>query len=70
MSGFSWQEARFHELNNNGPGSRITPTRPQLDPALAGEYTVDAYLRGADGWAPQLAGTRADATGAGSGSQA
>ncbi len=67
MSGFSWQEARFHELNNNGPGSRVTPTRPQLDPALAGEYTLEAYLRGADGWAPQLAGTRADSTAAPSG---
>lgn len=67
MSGFSWQEARFHELNNNGPGSRVTPTRPQLDPALAGEYTLEAYLRGTDGWAPQLAGTRADSAAAPSG---
>ncbi|MFM9274445.1 pectinesterase family protein [Pseudarthrobacter sp. NKDBFgelt] len=67
MSGFSWQEARFHELNNNGPGSRVAPNRPQLDPALAGEYTLEAYLRGADGWAPQLAGTRADSTAAPSG---
>jgi pectinesterase len=67
MSGFSWQEARFHELNNNGPGSRITPARPQLDPALAPEFTVEAYLRGADGWAPQLAGTRVDSTAAASG---
>ncbi|PNI08870.1 pectin esterase [Arthrobacter sp. AFG7.2] len=64
MSGFSWQEARFHELNNNGPGSRITPARPQLDPALAGEFTLAEYLRGADGWSPQLAGTRADSTAA------
>ncbi|TLM84249.1 pectinesterase family protein [Pseudarthrobacter sp. NamE5] len=62
MSGFSWQEARFHEFNNNGPGSRITATRPQLDPALAGEFTLEEYLRGTDGWAPQLAGTRADST--------
>lgn len=60
MSGFSWREARFHEFNNNGPGSRITPTRPQLDPALAAEFTLEEYLRGTDGWAPHLAGTRMD----------
>ncbi|WP_104043762.1 pectinesterase family protein [Arthrobacter sp. ZGTC412] len=62
MSGFSWREARFHEFNNNGPGSRITADRPQLDPALAKEFTLEAYLHGTDGWAPQLAGTRADST--------
>ena len=62
MSGFSWREARFHEFNNNGPGSRITPERPQLDPGLAQEFTLEAYLRGSDGWAPQLAGSRSDST--------
>ncbi|MGF9650351.1 pectinesterase family protein [Pseudarthrobacter oxydans] len=62
MSGFSWREARFHEFNNNGPGSRITPERPQLDPGLAQEFTPEAYLGGTDGWAPQLAGSRADST--------
>ncbi|MDQ0871246.1 pectinesterase [Arthrobacter sp. V1I9] len=62
MSGFSWREARFHEFNNNGPGSRVTAGRPQLEPALAKEFTVEAYLHGTDGWAPQLAGTRADST--------
>ena len=60
MGGFSWQEARFHEFNNNGPGSRTTPDRPQLDPRLAGEFTAGAYLQGADAWAPQLAGSKAD----------
>ena len=60
MSGFSWREARFHEFNNNGPGSRITTERPQLDPGLAQEFTVEAYLQGTDGWAPQLAGGRSD----------
>ncbi len=60
MSGFSWREARFHEFNNNGPGSRITPERPQLDPGLAQEFTLEAYLQGIDGWAPQLAGSRSD----------
>jgi len=62
MSGFSWREARFHEFNNNGPGSRITTERPQLDPGLAQEFTVEAYLQGTDGWAPQLAGGRSDST--------
>jgi pectinesterase len=62
MSGFSWREARFHELNNYGPGSRITPDRPQLEPGLAEDFTLGAYLHGSDGWAPQLAGTRADST--------
>lgn len=60
MSGFSWQEARFHEFNNNGPGSRTTQHRPQLDPRLAEEFTAGAYLQGADAWAPQLAGSKAD----------
>lgn len=62
MSGFSWREARFHELNNNGPGARITPDRPQLDPALADDFTTGAYLHGTDAWAPQLAGSKADST--------
>jgi pectinesterase len=62
MSGFSWKEARFHEFSNYGPGSRITPDRPQLEPGLAAQFTLEAYLQGTDGWAPQLAGTRADST--------
>jgi pectinesterase len=62
MSGFSWREARFHEFNNHGPGARITPDRPQLEPELAGDFTLEAYLQGTDGWAPQLSGTRADST--------
>jgi pectinesterase len=62
MSGFSWREARFHEFNNHGPGARITPDRPQLEPELAGDFTPESYLQGTDGWAPQLAGTPADST--------
>lgn len=62
MSGFSWRDARFHELNNNGPGARISPDRPQLDPALSGDFTRDAYLHGIDAWAPQLEGSQADST--------
>jgi len=60
MSGFSWREARFHEYNNRGPGAQVTPDRPQLPGAEAGNFTVRNYLQGADGWAPQLAGTTAD----------
>lgn len=60
MSGFSWREARFHEFNNNGPGSPTTADRPQLPPSLAADFTTEAYLRGTDGWAPQLSGTRVD----------
>ncbi|WP_258803493.1 pectinesterase family protein [Pseudarthrobacter sp. NS4] len=60
MSGFSWREARFHEYNNRGPGAQVTPDRPQLPGAEAGNFTVRNYLQGTDGWAPQLAGTTAD----------
>ncbi|MFB0838682.1 pectinesterase family protein [Arthrobacter sp. E44] len=60
MSGFSWQEARFVEYNNRGPGSQVTPDRPQLPGPEAGNYTVRNYLQGTDGWAPQLAGSTAD----------
>ncbi|MDQ0925847.1 pectinesterase [Pseudarthrobacter sp. W1I19] len=62
MSGFSWRGARFHEFNNYGPGSRTTADRPQLEPELAEDFTLETYLRGTDGWAPQLAGTWADST--------
>jgi pectinesterase len=70
MSGFSWRDARFHELNNNGPGSRITPDRPQLDPQQANDFTIGAYLRGTDAWAPQLAGSKADSAALGLGQPA
>lgn len=62
MSGFSWRDARFHEHNNRGPGAQVTPDRPQLPAAEAGNYTVRTYLQGTDGWAPQLAGSTADSS--------
>lgn len=62
MSGFSWKDARFFEFNNRGPGAQITPDRPQLPPAQAHEFTLPAYLSATDGWAPHLAGTKADST--------
>ncbi|WP_309081704.1 pectinesterase family protein [Zhihengliuella sp.] len=62
MSGFSWKDARFAEFHNSGPGSAVSADRPQLSVAEAAEYTAARYLGGADGWAPQLAGTPADST--------
>jgi pectinesterase len=62
MSGFSWREARFHELTNRGPGAQVTADRPQLPAAEADNYTVRTYLQGTDGWAPQLTGTAADSS--------
>ncbi|MDS2171133.1 pectinesterase family protein [Nesterenkonia sp. CL21] len=62
MSGFSWRDARFVEFENRGPGSQVTEDRPQLPVESAPEHTVAAYLAADDGWAPQLAGTPADAS--------
>lgn len=62
MSGFSWQDARFFEFHNRGPGAKVTADRPQLPAALETGFSLAAYLGGTDGWAPQLAGTRADST--------
>ncbi|GAA4918639.1 pectinesterase family protein [Nesterenkonia rhizosphaerae] len=62
MSGFSWREARFFEHKNRGPGSQRSGERPQLPRELEDSHTVAAYLSGADGWAPQLAGSQADAS--------
>jgi pectinesterase len=39
-----WQDARFAEFRNYGPGALITPDRPQLTPAEARAYTPAAYL--------------------------
>ncbi|WP_433830120.1 pectinesterase family protein [Actinoplanes sp. CA-015351] len=47
-----WEEARFAEYRNVGPGATVTADRPQLTDEEAVAYTVDAALRGADGWSP------------------
>ncbi|MEU4561538.1 pectinesterase family protein [Actinoplanes sp. NPDC023936] len=47
-----WEEARFAEYRNAGPGAAITPDRPQLTREQAAGYTVAAALRGSDGWNP------------------
>ncbi|WP_010524742.1 pectinesterase family protein [Nesterenkonia sp. F] len=62
MSGFPWQQARFAEHHNRGPGGFVSADRPQLSPEAAAEHTVAAHLHGGDGWAPQLLGTAVDAT--------
>ncbi|MEU4691618.1 pectinesterase family protein [Actinoplanes sp. NPDC023714] len=41
-----WEEARFAEYRNVGPGAAVTPDRPQLTSAEAAAYTVEAALRG------------------------
>ncbi|AIR97695.1 pectinesterase family protein [Streptomyces glaucescens] len=43
---FPWQEQRFTEYRNLGPGARITvpENRPRLTAAQAGEHTRRAYL--------------------------
>ncbi|MEU4245585.1 pectinesterase family protein [Actinoplanes sp. NPDC026619] len=59
MSGFPWQEARFFEYRNTGPGAAINENRPQLDPADAPGFTRESYLAGADNWQPwRFAGHR------------
>lgn len=52
MSGFPWQEARFTEYRNYGPGATVTADRPQMSADEAARHTVTAYLAGPDGWAP------------------
>jgi pectate lyase/pectin methylesterase-like acyl-CoA thioesterase len=52
MSGFPWQEARFTEYRNTGPGAAVTAERPQMTDADAAGHEVADYLAGPDGWAP------------------
>ena len=50
---FPWQDARFYEYQNTGPGSAAAAGVPQLTAAQAATYTVAAYL---GSWRPRLAG--------------
>ncbi|MGW6905570.1 hypothetical protein [Streptomyces sp. NPDC054940] len=52
MSGFPWQDARFAEYRNHGPGAAVTADRPQMGDDEARTHTVADYLKGADGWKP------------------
>jgi hypothetical protein len=47
---FPWQDARFYEYQNTGPGSAAAADVPQLTPAQAAGYTVAGYL---GGWRPR-----------------
>ncbi|XVU22509.1 pectinesterase family protein [Actinoplanes sp. CA-054009] len=49
-----WRDARFAEYRNFGPGAIDGPDRPQLTRDEAAANTPAAFLRGADGWAPDL----------------
>jgi pectin methylesterase-like acyl-CoA thioesterase len=52
MSDAVWQNARFFEYKNTGPGATINGNRPQLTDAQAANYTPEKYLAGTDGWNP------------------
>jgi pectin methylesterase-like acyl-CoA thioesterase len=52
MSANIWQNARFAEYRNNGPGAGTNSNRPQLSDAAAADYTPQRYLAGSDGWNP------------------
>ncbi|MEO3925042.1 pectinesterase family protein [Micromonosporaceae bacterium B7E4] len=52
MSGNAWQNARFLEYRNTGPGAGGNGNRPQLSDAQAANYTPQRYLAGSDGWNP------------------
>jgi pectinesterase len=46
-----WEDARFFEYRNYGPGALITPDRPQLTSVEARSYTAAAFL---GDWRPGL----------------
>ncbi|NYV74133.1 pectinesterase family protein, partial [Streptomyces sp. UH6] len=52
MSDATWQNARFFEYANTGPGATVNGNRPQLTAAQAASYTPQKYLAGTDGWNP------------------
>ena len=56
--GTSWQDARFAEYSNSGPGRATGANRPQLTDSQAAGHTLESYLAGSDGWNPRFAGQR------------
>lgn len=52
MGDATWQNARFSEYRNTGPGATVNGNRPQLSDAQAATYTPQRYLAGTDGWNP------------------
>ncbi|GAA0586777.1 hypothetical protein GCM10010172_84760 [Paractinoplanes ferrugineus] len=51
---FRWQDARFAEYGDFGPGAGVNANRPQLTTSQAGNATPAKYLAGSDGWSPML----------------
>ena len=51
---YPWQDQRFAEYADVGPGARVTDAaeRPQLTAAQAALLTRETHLAGADGWRP------------------
>lgn len=49
---FPWQNARFAEYANQGPGAGTGPDRPQLTAEQAAAQTPAAVLAGQDAWTP------------------
>jgi pectinesterase len=49
---FRWQDARFYEYGNHGPGAAAASDVPQLTAAQARNYTVASYL---GDWHPVIA---------------
>lgn len=47
-----WQNARFAEYKNFGPGAAVNADRPQLTEAQADLQTPYTYLVGVDSWTP------------------
>ncbi|MBL0888443.1 pectinesterase family protein [Myceligenerans indicum] len=52
MGDATWQDARYFEYANTGPGATVNGNRPQLTAAQAANYTPERYLAGGDGWDP------------------
>ena len=48
MGDSTWQNARFFEYRNTGPGATVNGNRPQLSDAQAANYTPQKYLAGSE----------------------
>ncbi|WP_285241072.1 pectinesterase family protein [Arthrobacter sp. G.S.26] len=44
MGGHAWNEGRFAEYNNTGPGAFVNEFHPQLSPDEATRFTTEAFL--------------------------
>lgn len=44
MGGHAWNEGRFGEYNNTGPGAFVNEFHPQLSPDEATRFTTEAFL--------------------------